>query len=123
MARSQMAMKSKKRARPLAPAAAIWPLDVREMLHRHSRLIAIIIVLVASARIISTYNIFSHTLDEPAHIACGLEWLADGAYKWEPQHPPLARIAAALGPYLLGARPQGTPRIDGFAMTREGMAI
>src|SRR5207248_6982316 len=76
-----------------------------------------------SARIIATYTVFNHTADEPAHVACGMEWLDQGVYRWEAQHPPLARVAAALGPYLLGVRSQGTARDISFAMFREGAAI
>jgi hypothetical protein len=66
-------------------------------------------VLIASARIASTYTVFNHTTDEPAHIASGMQWLDRHVYLYEPQHPPLARVAAALGPFLLGIRSQGTP--------------
>jgi hypothetical protein len=79
------------------------------LLERHAGLFAILLVLMASARIAATYTVFNHTADEPAHIASGMEWLDKHAYTYEPQHPPLARAAAALGPYLLGVRSQGTP--------------
>jgi hypothetical protein len=36
-----------------------------------------------------------------------MEWLSRGTYTYELLHPPLARIAAALGPYLLGSRSYG----------------
>src|SRR5947209_6721391 len=75
-----------------------------EFLGRHARAIAVAAVLVASIRIIATYTVFNHTFDEPAHIGAGMEWLDKGSYTWERQHPPLARIASALGPYLMGAR-------------------
>src|SRR5947199_5406541 len=75
-----------------------------EFLGRHARAIALAAVMVASLRIIATYNVFNHTIDEPAHIGAGIEWLDKKTYTWEPQHPPLARVAAALGPYLLGSR-------------------
>ena len=42
-------------------------------------------------------------MDEPTHIACGLEWWTDHRYTYELQHPPLSRIAVAFGPWLLGA--------------------
>ncbi|HET7622785.1 MAG TPA: PQQ-dependent dehydrogenase, methanol/ethanol family [Gemmatimonadaceae bacterium] len=54
-------------------------------------------------RVAARYN---QTFDEPAHIAAGMEWLRDGRYDYDPQHPPLARVAAALGPMLDGARAQ-----------------
>jgi hypothetical protein len=59
---------------------------------------------IGVARIVSTYRVFSQTTDEPAHVAAGMEWLERGTYTFEPLHPPLARIADALGPYLSGLR-------------------
>lgn len=66
-------------------------------------LILLLLMAIGSARVITTYHVFSQTVDEPAHIACGLEWLARGTYTSEVQHPPLARVAAAAGVYLRGA--------------------
>jgi hypothetical protein len=47
-----------------------------------------------------------------------MELLDRGAFTYEQQHPPLARLAVALGPYLLGARSHGASYI-----TDEGLAI
>ena len=66
--------------------------------------LAIILILIASLRIVSTYRVLSHTTDEPAHIAAGIEWLENGTYTYEDQHPPLARVTGALGLYLTGSR-------------------
>lgn len=55
----------------------------------------------------STYSVFGHTWDEPEHLAAGLKMLASGEYPYDVQHPPLARLAIALGPYIDGARPYG----------------
>ncbi len=71
---------------------------------RVSRWILFLIVIVAAARVASTWRVFSQTYDESTHIAAGMEWLERGTYFGEPQHPPLARIATALGPYLAGSR-------------------
>ena len=81
-------------------------------------LIALIAVLVATLLIVATYPVFSQTYDEPAHLAAGMEWLDRGSYTYEALHPPLARIAVALGPYLAGSRNQGNANIWG-----EGNAI
>ncbi len=62
--------------------------------------------LVGAGRIVATYGILTQTYDEPAHIATGMDWL-EGAYTRDYLHPPLARVAAALGPYLAGARKAG----------------
>jgi hypothetical protein len=59
---------------------------------------------LALGRVAATYGTFSATYDEPAHISAGMEWLQYGTYTYEPQHPPLARVAVALGPYLSGLR-------------------
>jgi len=96
-----------------SPRASILP-----FLERRSGLFAILLVLIASARIASTYTVFNHTADEPAHIASGMQWLDQHTYLYEPQHPPLARVAAALGPYLLGIRSQGT---SGTGLAQESL--
>ncbi len=51
-----------------------------------------------------SYRTLSHTTDAPAHIATGLELIDHGTYTYERQHPPIARVAVAIGPWLLGAR-------------------
>jgi hypothetical protein len=67
---------------------------------------------VGIARIVSTYNVFATTADEPAHIACGLEYVAQHIYHFESQHPPLTRAMIALLPYLSGTRPRGQPNFQ-----------
>jgi len=65
---------------------------------------ALLLVLIASARIVSTYTVFNHTIDEPDHLAAGMEYLSTGKYLYEDQHPPLARVFGAIGPFLHGER-------------------
>lgn len=74
-----------------SPGSAAW------------RLVAMGIAIVAIVAIVSTYPVFNNMYDEPAVIAAGMEWLSRGTYTYEPQHPPLGRIAAAVGPFLAGA--------------------
>jgi len=64
----------------------------------------IVLTGLAVVRVVSTYKVFNGTYDEPAHIACGMEWLQWGSNACELQHPPLARVAVALGPFLRGFR-------------------
>jgi hypothetical protein len=73
---------------------------------RAAALLALAIALVAVA---STARTFSVTVDEPAHLAAGIQWLSTGHAGYDPQHTPLARIVIALGPYLRGARSVGKP--------------
>ncbi len=89
-------------------------------LARPERLYAVAVVLVAIAvlRIAGTYGVYNATWDEPAHLACGMELLQLGQYTYEPQHPPLARVSVALGPYLAGIR-GFTPRLG--SMWNEGL--
>jgi 4-amino-4-deoxy-L-arabinose transferase-like glycosyltransferase len=68
-------------------------------------------VLIGTAMIASTYSVFNQTWDEPAHIACGMEWLDKGEFQYEALHPPLARVAVALGPYLAGLRSHGNDSV------------
>ena len=116
--------KQKKLHRQAQPAAsAVSEERVSGFLERHSGVLTIALILVASIRIVTTYTVFSHTSDEPAHVACGMEWLDKGMYTWEPQHPPLARIAVALGPYLSGIRSQGMPHTPDIKMFEEGALV
>jgi hypothetical protein len=69
--------------------------------------IAACLVAIATMRIVATYHVFSFTIDEPGHFACGMEYLGKHVYRYETQHPPLARAAIALLPYLSGIRPLG----------------
>lgn len=68
-------------------------------------------IVTATVAIASTARVFSATVDEPAHLAAGMQWLSTGNYTYDLQHPPLGRIAAALGPYLGGARSTGEAAI------------
>ena len=68
--------------------------------------LALLTIVVAAGRVVATYEVFSITFDEPAHIAAGMQLLDEDEYTYEALHPPLARIAAALGPYLAGYRSQ-----------------
>lgn len=76
------------------------------------------IALLACAAVAGVDARYNQTFDEPAHIAAGMQWLRDGSYTYDPQHPPLARIATALGPMLDGAR-----ALHRRTMWEEGNAI
>jgi hypothetical protein len=99
--------KPKRRAAAVTAETVSIASRLTPFLERYSLLLAILLIAIASARIVATYRVFSHTADEPAHIACGMEWLDRGTYAMEAQHPPLARVFAGLGPYLLGRRLHG----------------
>lgn len=77
------------------------------------RVAAAILIVIACALAISTYNYFGHTWDEPEHIAAGMQLLDKDIYTYDIQHPPLARLAMAIGPYLAGARSFGEPGPSG----------
>jgi hypothetical protein len=123
-----MGSKSKQRAaRKVAPAPstvglAPAPSAPGAFLDRHAPLLALALVLLATFRIAATYSVLTHVFDEPIHIGIGMEWLDRGTYPAQ-EHPPLARIAAAIGPYLLGVRSQNTPKEQRFAEIIEGVKI
>src|SRR5712692_531011 len=84
-----------------------WWLNLRRYQSLYSSrpaamIIAVLLVLIGTLRIASTFKVLSQAFDEPAHVACGMEWLDKGTYTLEPLHPPLARVAAAIGPFLEG---------------------
>ena len=93
-----------KRVQPAAEDSS-----ARRRISRSSAAILLLLTFVAVVRLLPTYTTFNQTFDEPFHIAAGMEWLDKGAYTSELQHPPLARVAVALGPYLSGVRWPGSP--------------
>jgi hypothetical protein len=73
-----------------------------------ARVIVALLIAIGIARITSTYLVFNHTIDEGAHLACGIQWY-EGVYTYDPKHTPIARISIALLPYLDGLRGYGDP--------------
>ncbi len=63
----------------------------------------VLLIGIGVLRIVSTYHVFNHTIDEGAHLACGIQWFQN-AYTYDPKHTPIARISIALLPYLDGVR-------------------
>lgn len=77
------------------------------------RAILFLLIAIACGLAASTYSVFGHTWDEPEHLAAGMSLIDTGDYRYDPQHPPLARIAMAIGPYLAGAHSHGNPGPSG----------
>ena len=73
------------------------------------------IILLACLLAAGSWRVYSNTWDEPEHLAAGVELLDRGKYEYDTEHPPLARVLLALGPWLAGAHaydtrpPEGTP--------------
>ena len=112
---------ARKRHRPERVAAEATPpflARLENFLQRRAIAIVLGLILLGSVRIALTYTVFNHTSDEPAHIACGMQWLDEGIYTYEAQHPPLTRVMVALLPYLAGVH--GNHQGD---MTLEGNTI
>ena len=63
-----------------------------------------LLIGIGIVRIVLTYHVFNHTIDEPSHLACGIEWWEKGTYTIETKHTPLARISVAFLPYMAGLR-------------------
>ena len=95
-----------------APAPGLWDSRIRPFLDKRALIIALCCMAIGSLRIVATYSQLGLTYDEPQHLACGLEYLAQHVYRYETQHPPLARLMTALLPYLDGARPSGNSDRD-----------
>ncbi|HEX3578945.1 MAG TPA: glycosyltransferase family 39 protein [Thermoanaerobaculia bacterium] len=77
---------------------------------RWSILLALLIIFT-SARVATTYRVFSQTMDEPFHLAAGYDFLLTGRQLSDPQHPPLARVLFAL-PFLRTPPPTTTDAIS-----------
>src|SRR5207237_209121 len=78
------------------------------------------IIVLACLLAAGSWRVYSNTWDEPEHLAAGVELLDRGRYEYDTEHPPLARVLLALGPYLAGAHSFGTPPPNG---TPEGVDI
>ena len=115
--RAKAAARPLEETKPKAAAPTYWT-RFESFLDRRATWLAIGLVALATIRIISTYTIFSHTFDEPAHIACGMQWIEKHIYSYEPQHPPLTRVMTALLPKISGAHGWNKK-----SMWDEGLAI
>jgi len=78
-----------------------------------ARVALALIILGACALVASTWHVFFATWDEPEHLAAGVELLDRGYYEYDTEHPPIARVLLALGPWLAGAHSYGTPPPSG----------
>jgi len=79
------------------------------MSSRWATLAAVLLIVVGTIRIASTYTVFNATIDEPDNLAAGLEYLTTGRYLYHDENPPLARVFEAVGPRLAGERYRGGP--------------
>jgi hypothetical protein len=95
-----------------------WETRLAPSFEKYCLALCLCLVGIACVRIISTYSALSLTVDEPGHVACGLEYVSSHIYTLLVEQPPLARAMQALGPYLDGSRPSGLA-----ATYDEGMTI
>src|SRR5438477_6550740 len=118
-----MSKRKQKPARVVAPAQPVpalqkklsqgfWRHTALPFIEQRPLVLAICLIALATLRIVATYSETGPTWDEPGHMACGLQYLAQHVYRYEAQHPPLARAMSALGPYLTGSRPLGDKNQD-----------
>lgn len=75
---------------------------IRNLHSKYLTPVLVLLAIIAVVRILSTYDDFWATWDEPLHIAAGMEWLEKGTWTVDIQHPPLGRVAEAILPYLNG---------------------
>src|ERR1051325_3674706 len=64
-----------------------------------------LVIALGAWRVALTHRVFSETLDEPVHVACGYEWLTGRGYLTDPTPPPLARVLSAVPAVLEGVPP------------------
>ena len=60
------------------------------------RIVTVLLIVLTCARVASTHLVFSQTIDEPAHIGTGHEFLTENRYQIDVEHPPLPRMLMAL---------------------------
>ncbi|MBS0366105.1 MAG: phospholipid carrier-dependent glycosyltransferase [Proteobacteria bacterium] len=78
------------------------------------------LIVAACVLAAGCWRVYCNTWDEPEHLAAGLELLDRNMYEYDTEHPPLARLFLAVGPWLAGAHSYGTPPPNG---TQEGLDI
>jgi hypothetical protein len=93
--------------------------------HRATTILLALLLAIAGVRIIDAARVVGLTHDEPAHLACGMEWLDRGTYLYEPLHPPLARVSVALSPWLDGRHSLGQADLwsEGYAILLDGPSL
>lgn len=84
---------------------------------RRFRIALAILIALTLARVATTHRVFSHTIDEPWHLAGGYDVLVKRSWMTDPHHPPLARVFFAL-PFVGTPEP---PAVD--ARTRGNMLL
>ncbi len=80
---------------------------------RRPLLLISLLILFGCGLVASTYRYFGVTWDEPEHLAAGMQLLDRDVYIYDIQHPPVARLAMALGPWLAGAHAFDEPGPSG----------
>lgn len=76
----------------------------RRWLAAHPDLVAMLLLLAATARILATLTTFSATSDEPLHVTAGLQLVQEGRYGWQLENPPLPRVLWGALVQMSGAR-------------------
>ena len=61
-------------------------------------LIFLLLTAIGAGRIAATWRTVAQTSDETPNIGCGMQYLDLGRYDYGAFHPPLARLAIAVGP-------------------------
>jgi hypothetical protein len=92
--------------RPLTtgPSRGRGPIADSSPTNTAQRWAAPLLTLIACLIVASTWPVFGHMWDEPEHIAAGMALIDRDQYPYDNQHPPLARLAGAIGPHLAGVR-------------------
>ncbi len=86
---------------------------------RTTRLVLGLLLLVTAARIGFLYPECTATSDEWIHIVAGLQIYEEGIYSYDLEHPPLARFAVGVLPYLSGVRvPSDGPPREWYVLKR-----
>jgi len=76
---------------------------------RFEALAVALLVLVSAALALHHLSGDAATTDEPVHIAAGVEIAREGTWRWNPEHPPLAKALAGLALTGLPLTPAGDP--------------
>lgn len=84
-------------------AALQMPIPSRRMRFRRE-LVVLALILLGAIRIVSTYHVFSATVDEATHVGAGLELWESHTYVLQTYNPPLPRLIWSYAPWRSGMR-------------------
>jgi hypothetical protein len=91
-------------------SVGLWQTRASPVFEKYFAALCLGLIGIASARITSTYDALSLTVDEPSHLACGMEYLANRLLKKASEHAIANAIKNSSSPKANKKRDSMSPR-------------